>query len=60
MGGDTSGPGKDVPPAQVVLTGLRALEKGKMTVVDGLSNYWMTQAARIFPRKMVVGIVYGT
>lgn len=58
MGGDSGGPGKDVPPAQVVQTGLRALEKGKMTVIDGIGNYWMTQAARVFPRKFVVGLVY--
>lgn len=58
MGGDSGGPGKDVPPAQVVRTGLRALEKGRMTVVDGRGNYWLTQVSRLFPRKFVVEVTY--
>ncbi|MDO3411225.1 SDR family oxidoreductase [Saccharibacillus sp. CPCC 101409] len=58
MGVGAVGPGKDVSPEQVVRTGLRALEKGKMTVVDGRGNYWTAQIARIFPRKFVVGIAY--
>lgn len=58
MGGDTGAPGKDVPPAQVVQTGLRALEKDKMTVIDGVGNYWVAQLARLFPRKFVVNLSY--
>lgn len=45
-------------PAQVVQTGLCALEKGKMMVIDGRDNYWKAQIARVFPRKFVVGLVY--
>ncbi len=57
MGTDDAVLGKKVPPEQVVQTGLHALEKGKMTVIDGRSNYWLSQAYRVLPRRVVVNLV---
>jgi uncharacterized protein len=42
---------------QVVATGLRALEKGRTVVVDGIQNSWMGGLHRVFPRWMVTRIV---
>ncbi|GIO31329.1 MULTISPECIES: SDR family NAD(P)-dependent oxidoreductase [Paenibacillus] len=58
MGTNDSGVGKMVPPEHVVHTGLRALEKQQMTVIDGRSNYWISQAYRFFPRQTLVNLMY--
>ncbi|WP_408976301.1 SDR family NAD(P)-dependent oxidoreductase [Paenibacillus jiagnxiensis] len=58
MGNDGGGLGKKTLPINVVRTGLRALEKGKMTVVDGKGNYWRSQVYRFLPRKAVVSLIY--
>lgn len=57
IGTDDTAIGKKVPPEQVVRTGLRALEKGKMTVIDGGNNYWLSQLYRILPRQLLVNLV---
>ncbi len=51
---DYMGIGKRVPPEQVVRTGLHALEKGGMTVIDGRINYWLSQLYRVLPRPVLV------
>ncbi len=40
-------------PAQVVETGLRALERGRPSAIDGLANYLLAQTTRVAPRAMV-------
>ncbi len=44
-------------PAQVVETGLRALERNRSYAVDGLANYLMVQAPRVVPRGIVARLV---
>jgi len=44
-------------PAQVVETGLRALERNRGYAVDGLANYLMVQAPRVVPRGLVARLV---
>ncbi len=58
MGTNDSGVGKMVPPEHVVRTGLRALEKQQMTVIDGRNNYWISQAYRLLPRRTLVNLMY--
>ena len=53
---DFMGIGKRVPPENVVRTGLQALEKGKMTVIDGRNNYWFSQLYRVLPRRVLVNL----
>jgi len=44
-------------PAQVVETGLRALERNRSYAVDGLANYLMVQAPRVVPRGLAARLV---
>jgi len=41
-------------PAQVVASGLRALERGQGYVIDGWQNYLLAQLPRFVPRPLVV------
>jgi short-subunit dehydrogenase len=47
---------KWVPAAPVALKGYQAMQRGTMTVVDGLMNNFLTLLIRILPKKWVVGI----
>lgn len=58
MGTTESGIGKMVPPEHVVQTGLRALKKNQMTVIDGRGNYWISQAYRFATRRTLVNFMY--
>jgi short-subunit dehydrogenase len=58
MGTTESGIGKMVPPEHVVQTGLRALKKNKMTVIEGMGNYWISQVYRFTPRRTLVNLMY--
>ncbi len=57
VGTDARGPGAKRAPAQVVETGLRALERGRPYAVDGLANYLMVQVPRVVPRGIVVRLL---
>jgi short-subunit dehydrogenase len=41
---------------QVVATALRALERGQVVAVDGVSNYLLANATRLAPRRLVARI----
>jgi len=41
---------------QVVATGLRALERGRPSAVDGLANYLLAQSGRFGPRGLVARV----
>ncbi len=43
-------------PAQVVASGLRALERGQGYVIDGWQNYLLAQLPRVVPRPLVVRV----
>lgn len=46
--------GRMSTPEDVVITGLRALERGKSFTVPGWSNYFTTMLPRFFPRQVTV------
>src|SRR6266567_4119568 len=52
--GEAASFGRRRTPEQVVTTALRALERGRSVAIDGFSNAFLTQLARLFPRQFVV------
>jgi short-subunit dehydrogenase len=49
--------GRARTPEQVVATGLRALDRGTVVVVDGFSNYALANSSRFAPRRLVSRLV---
>ncbi|MBV9690353.1 MAG: SDR family oxidoreductase [Ktedonobacteraceae bacterium] len=43
-------------PEQAVATGLRALERGRSVVIDGVGNAMLPQVVRLFPRALIAQI----
>ena len=54
--GEAAAVGKKRTSQQVVVTGLKALEAGRIYVVDGTSNYLTAQLGRFFPRSLTARI----
>src|SRR5579883_589429 len=54
IAGESASFGRKRRPEQVVVTGLRALERGRSVVVDGFTNALLAQLARFSPRQLVV------
>ncbi len=57
LGTDAGARGAKRAPAQVVETGLRALERGRPYAVDGRANYLMVQVPRVVPRGLAARLV---
>jgi uncharacterized protein len=54
---DEARTGRARTPEQVVATGLRALDRGTVVVVDGFSNYALANSNRFAPRRLVARFV---
>jgi len=57
VGTDAGAPGPKRTPAQVVATGLRALERDRSYAVDGRANYLVAQVPRVLPRVLVARLM---
>ena len=56
VGSEDGAVGQTRTAAQAVATGLRALERGRPSVVDGWANYLRAQTPRLAPRGLVARI----
>ncbi len=54
VAGEAASVGRRRTAEQVVVTALRALERGRDVVIDGFSNALLANLARFFPRRFVV------
>jgi len=52
VGAEEASVGRRRTPQQVVATGLRALERGRGSAIDGAFNYWLAQTPRLAPRGL--------
>ncbi len=52
VGAEEASVGRRRAPQQVVATGLRALERGHGSAIDGAFNYWLAQTPRLAPRGL--------
>jgi len=52
VGAEEASVGRRRAPQQVVATGLRALERGRGSAIDGAFNYWLAQTPRLAPRGL--------
>jgi len=52
VGAEEASVGRRRTPQQVVATGLRALERGRGSAIDGAFNYWLAQTPRLTPRGL--------
>lgn len=60
VGAEEASAGKRRSPEQVVATALRALDRGIPTVVDGRVNRLVSNAPRLLPRRIVIGVAERT
>lgn len=55
--GDATGSFGARSPAEVVAAGLRAFEKGRISVVPGMENRLASIAGRLVPRRLLIGVL---